>query len=570
LLQVNISELTAGSTWHAAGLTTYYHPGINLKKIHYYSIKLFEQLEAETGQAVGFHQPGSIRLASTPVRVDELKYQMTRTHWHPTPQFLIGPEKIQQLFPLLNMDKVLAGLYNPGDGHIDPYSLTMALAAGARMYGAQIYYPAPVTGITPTADGRWDVQTPHGTIRANRIVNATGVCRVIDRYGIIHSGGVGRFLSDWIMSGEPPYDLIECDPNRYAHWTSVPYLCAKARESYGFNNVVGYPKEERFAGRPTDRVSGVYELLKDRCSMGFHAGWEQPHYFHKPGDDTGYNHMLTPRGRVYAEVTVTQTAPGEFLLITGSGSELHDLRWIEREVCDGGYHVSVSNVTDEIGVLGIAGPKSRMVLQKLTDEDMSDTAFRFLHCRSMQLAGVPLRAIRISYTGELGWELYMDMQNMSTVYQALMEAGRDENIDNFGTYAMSSLRLEKGFRAWGAEVLLTHTHAHTHSHTLTLTLTLTLAHTLTHTTLTHRHAYTQTHAHTHTHTLVVGNTTSGSYSYSTQQSLAFAYLPLHLTHVGQKVEVELLGQKHPATVTQEPLVLTEPTRTRLQKKKRSV
>uniref|UniRef100_A0A8C1MLG7 Dimethylglycine dehydrogenase n=1 Tax=Cyprinus carpio TaxID=7962 RepID=A0A8C1MLG7_CYPCA len=517
-MQVNISELTAGSTWHAAGLTTYYHPGINLKKIHYYSIKLFEQLEAETGQAVGFHQPGSIRLASTPVRVDELKYQMTRTHWHPTPQFLIGPEKIQQLFPLLNMDKVLAGLYNPGDGHIDPYSLTMALAAGARMYGAQIYYPAPVTGITPTADGRWDVQTPHGTIRANRIVNATGVCRVIDRYGIIHSGGVGRFLSDWIMSGEPPYDLIECDPNRYAHWTSVPYLCAKARESYGFNNVVGYPKEERFAGRPTDRVSGVYELLKDRCSMGFHAGWEQPHYFHKPGDDTGY-------------------------------------KWIEREVCDGGYHVSVSNVTDEIGVLGIAGPKSRMVLQKLTDEDMSDTAFRFLHCRSMQLAGVPLRAIRISYTGELGWELYMDMQNMSTVYQALMEAGRDENIDNFGTYAMSSLRLEKGFRAWGAEVLLTHTHAHTHSHTLTLTLTLTWSH---------------AHVCLLCSLEVVGNTTSGSYSYSTQQSLAFAYLPLHLTHVGQKVEVELLGQKHPATVTQEPLVLTEPTRTRLQKKKRSV
>uniref|UniRef100_A0A8C2B943 Dimethylglycine dehydrogenase, mitochondrial n=1 Tax=Cyprinus carpio TaxID=7962 RepID=A0A8C2B943_CYPCA len=765
------SELTAGSTWHAAGLTTYYHPGINLKKIHYYSIKLFEQLEAETGQAVGFHQPGSIRLASTPVRVDELKYQMTRTHWHPTPQFLIGPEKIQQLFPLLNMDKVLAGLYNPGDGHIDPYSLTMALAAGARMYGAQIYYPAPVTGLTPTADGRWDVQTPHGTIRANRIVNATGfwarelgqmigfqhptipvhhqyvvtatvpevkalktelpVIRDLEgsyylrqerdgllfgpyekeekmklqdswvRDGVPPGFGKELFESDldrimdhveramemvpvlknadiinivsgpitytpdllpmigphqgarnyWTaigFGGEPPYDLIECDPNRYAHWTSVPYLCAKARESYGFNNVVGYPKEERFAGRPTDRVSGVYELLKDRCSMGFHAGWEQPHYFHKPGDDTGYkpsfrrtnwfgpvgrecklvmegvgvidlspfgkfivkgedshrlldrlfantlpkvgqtniSHMLTPRGRVYAEVTVTQTAPGEFLLITGSGSELHDLRWIEREVCDGGYHVSVSNVTDEIGVLGIAGPKSRMVLQKLTDEDMSDTAFRFLHCRSMQLAGVPLRAIRISYTGELGWELYMDMQNMSAVYQALMEAGRDENIDNFGTYAMSSLRLEKGFRAWGAEVLLTCKCG--------LDRPLSLSHwCLQPAEFVGKQALLEIKAQglsrrlvfltLHTDDIdpegnetvwhngeVVGNTTSGSYSYSTQQSLAFAYLPLHLTHVGQKVEVELLGQKHPATVTQEPLVLTEPTRTRLQKKKRSV
>ncbi|KAF4099052.1 hypothetical protein G5714_021082 [Onychostoma macrolepis] len=753
------SELTAGSTWHAAGLTTYYHPGINLKKIHYYSIKLFEQLEAETGQAVGFHQPGSIRLASTPVRVDELKYQMTRTHWHPTPQFLISPEKIQQLFPLLNMDKVLAGLYNPGDGHIDPYSLTMALAAGARMYGAQIYNPAPVTGLTPTADGRWDVQTPHGTIRANRIVNATGfwarelgqmigfqhptipvhhqyvvtatvpevkaletelpvirdlegsyylrqerdgllfgpyekeekmklqdswirdgvppgfgkelfesdLDRIMDHveramemvpvlknadiinivYGIIHSGGVGKFLSDWIVSGEPPYDLIECDPNRYAHWTSVPYLCAKARESYGFNNVVGYPKEERFAGRPTDRVSGVYELLKDRCSMGFHAGWEQPHYFHKPGDDSGYkpsfrrtnwfgpvgrecklvmdgvgvidlspfgkftvkgedshrlldrlfantlpkvgqtniSHMLTPRGRVYAEVTVTQTAPGEFLLITGSGSELHDLRWIEREVCDGGYAVSVCNVTDEVGVLGVAGPKSRVVLQKLTDEDMSDTAFRFLHCRSMQLAGVPLRAIRISYTGELGWELYMDMQKMSAVYEALMEAGRDENIDNFGTYAMSSLRLEKGFRAWGAEmncdtnpleagldyfIKFNKPAEFIGKQALLEIRAQGLSRRLAFLTLHTDDIDPEGNETVWYNGEVVGNTTSGAYSYSTQQSLAFAYLPLHLTHAGQKLDVELLGQKYPATVTQEPLVLTEPARTRLQKKNRSL
>uniref|UniRef100_A0A671P7V8 Dimethylglycine dehydrogenase, mitochondrial n=1 Tax=Sinocyclocheilus anshuiensis TaxID=1608454 RepID=A0A671P7V8_9TELE len=589
------SELTAGSTWHAAGLTTYYHPGINLKKIHYYSIKLFEQLEAETGQAVGFHQPGSIRLASTPVRVDELKYQMTRTHWHPTPQFLIGPEKIQQLFPLLNMDKVLTGLYNPGDGHIDPYSLTMALAAGARMYGAQIYYPAPVTGLT---------------------------------YGIIHSGGVGKFLSDWIVSGEPPDDYA------LMHYVLNHVV-------YGlYKVIIGLPE-----GGAPNRVSGVYELLKDRCSMGFHAGWEQPHYFHKPGDDSGYkpsfrrtnwfgpigrecklvmegvgvidlspfgkfivkgedshrlldrlfantlpkvgqtniSHMLTPRGRVYAEVTVTQTAPGEFLLITGYGSELHDLRWIEREVCDGGYAVSVCNVTDELGVLGVAGPKSRAVLQKLTDEDMSDTAFRFLHCRSMQLAGVPLRAIRISYT--LGWELYMDMQKMSAVYEALMEAGRDENIDNFGTYAMSSLRLEKGFRAWGAEmncdtnpleagldyfIKLSKPAEFIGKQALLEIRAQGLSRRLAFLTLHTDDIDPEGNESVWHNGEVVGNTTSGSYSYSTQQSLAFSYLPLHLTHAGQKLEVELLGQKYPATVTPEPLVLTEPARTHLQKKQRSI
>ncbi|XP_061654987.1 dimethylglycine dehydrogenase, mitochondrial [Phyllopteryx taeniolatus] len=779
------TELTAGSTWHAAGLTTYYHPGINLKKVHYDSIKLYERLEAETGQAVGFHQPGSVRIASTHARVDEMRYQMTRTHWHETEQYMIGPEKVQELFPLLNIDKVLAGLYTPGDGHIDPYSLTMALAAGARMYGAQIYNPAPVTGLMPTADGKWDVQTPHGTIRANRIVNATGfwarevgkligfehptipvhhqyvvtatvpevkalkkelavirdlegsyylrqerdgllfgpyenmekmvlqdswvrdgvppgfgkelfesdLDRIMEHvemamemvpvlkkadiinivsgpitytpdllpmvgphqgvrnywtaigfgYGVIHAGGVGKFLSDWIRNGEPPYDLIECDPNRYGSWVDVPFLCAKARESYGFNNVVGYPKEERFAGRPTYRTSGVYDLLKDKASMGFHAGWEQPHWFYKPGDDTGYkpsfrrtnwfgpvgrefelvmenvgvidltpfgkfivkgkdslklldrlfantmpkvghtniSHMLTPTGRVFAEVTITQLAPGEFLLITGSGSELHDLRWIETEAAVGGHDVDIANVTEEMGVLGVAGPNSRKVLQKLTQEDMSHSGFKFLQCKSIQLAGVMLRAIRISYTGELGWELYIGQKDMAAVYRALMEAGKDEGIDDFGTYAMASLRLEKGFRGWGAEM-----NCDTNPLEAGLDYFIKLnkpadfigkaaLQEIKAKGLKRKLSYLAVETHdidpegneTVWHDgKVVGNTTSGAYSYSGQHSLAFAYLPVELCSVGQKVEVELLGRKYPAVVIQEPLVLTEPTRTRLQNK----
>ncbi|XP_062340264.1 dimethylglycine dehydrogenase, mitochondrial [Osmerus eperlanus] len=779
------SDLTAGSTWHAAGLTTYYHPGINLKKVHYYSIKLYESLEAETGQAVGFHQPGSIRIASTPVRVDELRYQMSRAHWHPTPQSLIEPERIKELFPLLNMDKVIGGLYNPGDGHIDPYSLTMALAAGARMYGAQIYNPAPVSSLTPTSDGRWDVQTPHGTIRANRIVNATGfwarevgqligfdhptipvhhqyvvtatvpevkalktelpvirdlegsyylrqerdgllfgpyereekmvlqdswvtdgvppgfgkelfesdLDRIMDHvemamemvpvlkeadiinivsgpitytpdllpmvgphqgarnywtaigfgYGVIHAGGIGKFLSDWIRTGEPPYDLIECDPNRYGKWTTVPYMCAKARESYGFNNVVGYPKEERFAGRPTSRTSGVYELMKGKASMGFHAGWEQPHWFYKPGDDTGYkpsfrrtnwfcpvgrecklvmekvgvidltpfgkfivkgkdshklldrlfantmpkvgltniSHMLTPTGRVYAEVTITQLAPGEYFLITGSGSELHDLRWIEREAADGVYDVDISNVTEDMGVLGVAGPNSRKVLQKLTEEDLSDAGFKFLHCKPIQLAGVPLRAIRISYTGELGWELYIDQKNMAAVYEAIMAAGQEEGIDNFGTYAMSSLRLEKGFRGWGAEmncdtnpleagldyfIKLNKPADFIGKAALQEVKAKGLRRKLSYISMDTDDVDPEGNETIWLNGKVVGNTTSGAYSYTSQQSLAFAYLPVELCSVGQKVEVELMGRKYPAMVIQEPLVLTEPTRTRLLKK----
>ncbi|XP_061873710.1 dimethylglycine dehydrogenase, mitochondrial [Colius striatus] len=779
------SELTAGSTWHAAGLTTYFHPGINLKKIHFYSIRLYEKLEEETGQAVGFHQPGSIRIASTPTRVDEFKYQMTRTGWHPTEQYLITPEKVQELFPLLNMDKVLAGLYNPGDGHIDPYSLTMALAAGARKYGAQLNYPVQVTNLNSRSDGTWEVETPSGVIRAKRVVNTAGfwardVGKMIglqhpvipvhhqyvvtstipevkalktelpvirdlegsyylrqerdgllfgpyesqekmklqdswvtdgvppgfgkelfesdlDRimeyietamemvpvlkkadiintiagpityspdilpmvgphqgvrnywvaigfgYGIIHAGGIGKYLSDWILEGEPPFDLIELDPNRYGKWTTTEYTAAKARESYGFNNIVGYPKEERFAGRPTERTSGLYSLLKSKCSMGFHAGWEQPHWFYKPGDETGYkpsfrrtnwfdpvgreykqvmekvgvidlspfgkfkikgtdsvklldhlfanvvpkvgstniSHMLTPRGKVYAELTVSQLHPGEFMLVTGSGSELHDLRWIEEKVIRGGYKVEVENMTDEMGVLGIAGPCARQVLQKLTNEDLSDGSFKFLQSRCLKLSDIAVTAIRISYTGELGWELYHRKEDSVALYSAIMEAGQKEGIDNFGTYALNALRLEKGFRAWGAEmncdtnpleagldyfVKLNKTADFTGKQALKQIKEKGLKRRLVYLIMETDNVDPEGNESVWHNGKVVGNTTSGSFSYSAQRSLAFAYVPIELSNIGQKLEVELLGKNYPATITQEPLVLTEPTRTRLQRK----
>ncbi|GAB5566988.1 dimethylglycine dehydrogenase [Prionailurus iriomotensis] len=907
------SELTAGSTWHArrytedvssrhpkAGLTTYFHPGINLKKIHYASIKLYEKLEEETGQiseefghiimcvvtlmacemfnvveksnecVVGFHQPGSIRIATTPVRVDEFKYQMTRTGWHATEQYIIEPEKIQEMFPLLNMNKILAGLYNPGDGHIDPYSLTMALAAGARKYGALLKYPAPVTSLIPRSDGTWDVETPQGSMRANRIVNAAVFCIVqvygalwprdtciashvtwanysfvkrreqfssqkavmtaprfwahevgkmvglehplipvqhqyvvtstipevkalkrelpvlrdlegsyylrqerdgllfgpyesqekmkvqdswvtngvppagskerekrqlvmeklkkhifrfpgfgkelfesdLDRimehveaamemvpvlkkadiinivngpityspdilpmvgphqgvrnywvaigfgYGIIHAGGVGKYLSDWILHGEPPFDLIELDPNRYGKWTTTQYTEAKARESYGFNNIVGYPKEERFAGRPTQRVSGLYKILESKCSMGFHAGWEQPHWFYKPGQDTRYrpsfrrtnwfepvgseykqvmqsvgvidlspfgkfnikgqdsvrlldhlfanvipkvgftniSHMLTPKGRVYAELTVSHQTPGEFLLITGSGSELHDLRklfgvrdpvptppkeWIEEEAVNGGYDVEIQNITDELGVLGIAGPQARKVLQKLTSEDLSDDVFKFLQTKSLKVSNIPVTAIRISYTGELGWELYHRREDSVALYDIIMNAGQEEGIDNFGTYAMNALRLEKAFRAWGSEmncdtnpleagldyfIKLNKPADFIGKQALKQIKAKGLTRRLVCLTLATDDVDPEGNESIWYDGKVVGNTTSGSYSYSVQKSLAFAYVPVELSKVGQQVEVELLGTNYPATVIQEPLVLTEPARNRLRKK----
>nr|XP_032630393.1 dimethylglycine dehydrogenase, mitochondrial isoform X1 [Chelonoidis abingdonii]XP_032630394.1 dimethylglycine dehydrogenase, mitochondrial isoform X2 [Chelonoidis abingdonii] len=442
-------------------------------------------------------------------------------------------------------------------------------------------------------------------------------------YGIIHAGGVGKYLSDWILGGEPPFDLIELDPNRYGKWSTTQYTATKARESYGFNNIVGYPKEERFAGRPTERVSGLYEVLKSKCSMGFHAGWEQPHWFYKPGDDIGYkpsfgrtnwfepvgreykqvmekvgvidltpfgkfivkgndsvklldhlfanvipkvgatniSHMLTPRGQVYAELTISHLSPGEFLLVTGSGSELHDLRWIEEEALKGGYNVEIKNITDEMGVLGIAGPFARKVLQKLTIEDLSDSAFKFLQSRHIKLSDIAATAIRISYSGELGWELYHRKEDSAILYNVIMEAGQEEGIDDFGTYALNALRLEKAFRAWGAEPA-----DFIGKQALKQIKEKGLKRRLVYLTLETANADPEGNESVWHNGRVVGNTTSGNYSYSTQQSLAFAYVPTELSKVGQKLEVELLGKNYSATIVEEPLVLTEQTRTRFQKK----
>ncbi|NXI07834.1 M2GD protein, partial [Irena cyanogastra] len=767
------SELTAGSTWHAAGLTTYFHPGINLKKIHAYSIKLYEKLEEETGQPVGFHQPGSIRIASTPTRVDEFKYQMTRAGWHPTEQYLITPEKVQELFPLLNMDKVLAGLYNPGDGHIDPYSLTMALAAGARKYGAQLNYPVQVTSLNFRSDGTWEVETPLGIIQAKRIVNAAGfwardigkmiglqhplipvhhqyvvtstipevkalktelpvirdlegsyylrqerdgllfgpyeseekmklqeswvtngvppgfgkelfesdLDRIMEHieaamemvpvlrkadiintiagpityspdilpmvgphqgvrnywvaigfgYGIIHAGGMGKYLSDWILEGEPPFDLIEVDPNRYGKWTTTAYTAAKARESYGFNNIVGYPKEERFAGRPTERTSGLYDLLKSKCSMGFHAGWEQPHWFYKPGDETGYkpsfqrtnwfdpvgreykqvmekvgvidlspfgkfkvkgtdsvklldhlfanvvpkvgstniSHMLTPRGKVYAELTVSQLYPGEFMLVTGSGSELHDLRLV----------YILMHILKQLKSLQFIFSFCCAKYVKYTHSYLHSVTF------AVHLPSHHLFIMSLIYPCELGWELYHRKEDSVPLYSAIMEAGQKEGIDNFGTYALNALRLEKGFRAWGAEmncdtnpleagleyfVKLNKAADFTGKQALKQIKEEGLRRRLVYLTLETDNVDPEGNESVwhngKARTIVIGNTTSGCFSYGAQQSLAFAYVPMELSKAGQKLEVELLGKNYPATIIQEPLVLTEPTRMRLQRK----
>lgn len=782
------TELTAGSTWHAAGLTTYYHPGINMRNLHYESIKLFETIEAETDQEIGFHATGSLRLAHTMEHMNEFKYMMTRHQWHRANQELVDPDSIAEMHPLLNMDGIHGGLYCPGDGHTDPYSLTMAFAKGARMYGATLVQDCPVTGTKQRADGTWDVDTPSGKINTKQVVNAAGFhAREIgqmagldlplvpvhhqylvsasvpfledwqknhngrqipgirdlrgsyyarqertgllfgpyeepekmkiqedwydngvpkgfgkelwesdlDRldkciehamdllpimqetditsviagpityspdilpmmgpthhltnywlavgfgYGIIHSGGAGKYLARWMMNGEPDYDLIECDPDRYSDWTDRKFLMEKARESYGMNTCPAFPKEERWAGRPTERVSGVYEETKERgAAFGFHAGWEQPHFFATKGELTttpvcytrkhyhdavgrevdlilngvgvadltpfgkfilegpgatkflssmvantlpkqqrvNISHMLTPNGKVYSELTISRLGKDRYYIVTGSGSEGHDFRWIKQHMPENA-EFTLQNVTDQMGVLAVTGKYSRDVMTKLTDSAMSHEEFPFLECREMNLAGFGVQATRISYTGELGWEIHHDRNDTGALYKRILEAGAEFEIGDYGAYATNSLRLEKGFRGWGSEMNLDKNpfeaglgpFVKTNKKTSfigqeackellgkelkTKLVALTVD--------THGYLDPEGNETIWFDNKVVGNTTSGAWSYNKNTSICMAYLPPgDLAELGSNVYVELLGKRYKATVVNDPMYETEAVRTR--------
>ncbi|GFQ81700.1 dimethylglycine dehydrogenase, mitochondrial [Trichonephila clavata] len=460
-------------------------------------------------------------------------------------------------------------------------------------------------------------------------------------YGIIHSGGAGKYLADWIMKGEPPFDLIETDPNRFGKWTTKEYVFEKASETYGMNNSYTYPKEQRFAGRPTGRRPGSYESMKQRgAAMDFHSGWEQPMWFSKHPDDqqseyqpsfirtnwfepvgmecdlvmnnvgiidltpfakfdvtgpdsatfldkmlanklpkkgkTNISHLLTPSGKVYAEITVTRLSDDHFFLITGSGSEIHDLRWLKDHARSWNSRVDFQNLTDDMACLSIAGPNSRKVLAKLTKEDVTNSAFPFLTAKTMEVADIPVRALRLSYTGELGWELYHSAQHTDALYKALLDAGAEFEIGDFGTYALNTLRLEKGFRMWGAEMNMD-------SNPLEAGLDYFIRmdkqdfigkaalEKILQEGLNRKLVYLKVHSKNVEPdgnesiwccNKVVGYTTSGAFGHTVQHGVAFAYLPPYLAVTTTKVHVELLGDLVEAEVLPSAPVEIEPIRTK--------
>lgn len=325
--------------------------------------------------------------------------------------------------------------------------------------------------------------------------------------GIASAGGAGRALAEWVVEGEPSVDLVSVDIRRFgAFHGDRDWLRSRVAEVLGLHYAIPWPNREPETGR-SQRTSPLHErLAASGASFGTKMGWERANHFgggrldytwgkprwlaasaaeqratrkdvavfdqtsfskyvvSGPGalealqwicaNDVDVDHgsavytpLLNRRATYESDLTVTRVADDEFLLVSSSATTVRDQDWIRRHVPDG-LAVDVVDVTEAHSVLGVMGPRSRDLLSGLTDEDLGDEAFPFATSRRLTLAGVDVRATRMTYVGELGWEVMVPVGSAPVVYDAVRAAGA---VDA-GYYAIESLRLEKGFRAFGREL----------------------------------------------------------------------------------------------------------------------
>ena len=277
------------------------------------------------------------------------------------------------------------------------------------------------------------------------------------------------------------------------------------------------------------------------------------------------SHMLTEDGMIESESTVTRLGEQRFYLLSAAVGEVHDLDMLEKGRLED-EEVEIGNVTDDFGVLVLTGPKSRDVLGQLTDADLGNNAFRWLTAQEIDVAGVPTWALRVSYAGELGWELHVPMAEMKTVYDAVMQAGAGHGIANFGAYALNSLRMEKAYKGWGGELTNEITMVEAGMERF---VSLDKGDFIGRDAVVRRKeegiviqcvylevadgdADPMGNEPIYDGERIVGVSTSGGYGHAVRKTLAFAYVEPGLAEPGTPLEIEILGERRKAMVLAEP------------------
>ncbi len=339
-------------------------------------------------------------------------------------------------------------------------------------------------------------------------------------FGIASGGGAGMALAEWVVQGSAPFDLWPVDIRRFgAVHRSTDWIRTRTMEAYAKHYTIAWPAEEMRSARPTRRSPLYAHLTAAGACFGEKLGWERPNWFAAKGetpvdrysyDRPGwfdavarehqacrtaavlidqssfakfilkgpdaakalswiaagavdrpvgtltYTQMLNARGGIECDLTVARTAHDQFYIVTGTGFATHDFDWIARNI-PADANAQLVDVTGASSVLSLMGPNARAVLQRVCPDDLSNAAFPFATARTISIAGCAVLALRVTYVGELGWELHVPADMAVTVYEALMAAGAGLGLVNAGYRAIETLRLEKGYRAWGADIGPDHT-----------------------------------------------------------------------------------------------------------------
>ena len=657
------AELTAGSTWHAAGGMHTINGDPNVARLQKYTVELYREIEEKSGQDVGLHMTGGIMLAATEARFEWLKSLVAKGRYMGLESEILTPEEAHERMPLIDPSHFVGAVHDQAEGHLDPYGTTHAYAKSAKLNGAEIELHTRVTDLVRRADGHWDVVTEGGTIVAEHVVNAGGLwarevgrmvglelpvlamehmylitddmpevaefnertgremlhavdfdgelylrqerggmlmgtyekdCRPwsprvtpwdfgqdllepdLERItgelevgfshfpafndagikkivngpftfapdgnplvgpvrglpgfwsacavmaGFSQGGGVGLALANWMIEGDPGFDVFAMDVSRYGDFASMAYTNARVRENYSRRFSIRFPNEELPAGRPL-RTTPIYPELKALgARFGASHGLEVPLWFAPAGvedefawrrssdfehvgrearnvrervgvtETTGFAKyrvagsgasdwldellacrlptpgrmalapMLKADGRVIGDFTLANLGPRgdgragaegeacEWLLIGSGSAEDYHLRWFEQRLPTDGS-VTVASHGAALAGLAIAGPKARELLAAVCGEDVSNEAFRFMDIRRLGVGMAEALVGRVSYTGDLGFELWVRSDEQRHVFQTLMEAGSAFGLAPFGLRALNALRLEKGFGSWARE-----------------------------------------------------------------------------------------------------------------------
>ena len=444
--------------------------------------------------------------------------------------------------------------------------------------------------------------------------------------GIAQGGGAGKYMAQWMTYGDADINMLEFDPRRYLSWTHKDYAVAKCTDEYKRMYVTPLPNESLEVGRPI-KTTSIYKKLQDQGAMYIDAfGWERPKWFAKYGIQEEYSfkrsnafpyvqkeceavqnsvgildlstfskyeisgehsetfldrlcanripkkdgsivltHMLNEKGRIQSELTITRLPNNLFYVLSSTASEIRDFDWFNFHI-NKDQKVNIKNVTQTYGVLVLVGPQSRSVLSQLTNADLSNEHFPWLKGKEISINGIPVRALRINYLGELGWELHHPMNQMEKLYKGLMDSGNQYNITNFGTYAVNSLRIEKAYKGWGSELTgeITLVEADMYrffnldkknnfigAKALKEKLEKGIKIKIVYLEINVDDADAMGNEPVFYQNKIVGIVTSGGFGFRVNKSLAFAYVESNLAEVGREFDIQIQGQKRKAIVLQD-------------------